>query len=123
MVNMGVGNEDKIKITRTVNLGIRVALLDSLIALMHTAIHSKTPTTGFNNVTRTSHCARGTQKLDFHTFFAGPTGRLSFSKKSGASSDKAQAPTSLSHIHHYFRIPSADILSNKEITILRCQSP
>jgi diadenosine tetraphosphate (Ap4A) HIT family hydrolase len=66
MVNMRVRHENEIQFPRPVRLYVAIARLNRLVALVHAAIHAKTPAAGFNNMAGTGHGFGRAQKLHFH---------------------------------------------------------
>ena len=51
MVDMGMGEQNKVHLRRAVQFGSAVAFLNGRVALVHAAVHGKTRSCGLNHVT------------------------------------------------------------------------
>ncbi len=66
MIDMRMRHQDKINLLRTVHVRIEVALFNSLVPLVHTAIHGETRSAGLNHITGAGHRSGGAEKLYLH---------------------------------------------------------
>jgi len=66
MVDMGMGDKDKIQTCGPVVVHVEIALFNLFVALMHAAINTEAMSAGFKDVAGTGYGLRGAKEIDLH---------------------------------------------------------